>query len=40
MQISQSETLTKELQNAEVQPMCGIASEDLWLVEACAPNAR
>lgn len=29
----------KLLQNAEVQPLCGIASEELRLEEACAPNA-
>lgn len=40
MQISQPKTLTKELENAEVQPMCWIPFEDLWLVEACARNAR
>lgn len=36
VQISQPKALTKELQNAEVQPMCGIPSEDLRFVGACA----
>lgn len=39
-QISQYKTLIRELQNAKVQPMCEIMSEDLWLVAACAPSAR